>query len=87
MQLQKDHPFSTSDKDNDDNLSLNCAATRKGGFWFANCGTSFPTSKYYVGGTYTGTIADGISYSTWPAHPTAFYSMKTMEYKFRPYLL
>ncbi|MCL4143968.1 UNVERIFIED_CONTAM: hypothetical protein GTU68_065034 [Idotea baltica] len=30
-------PFSTKDNDNDKNKTINCAETRKGGWWYGNC--------------------------------------------------
>ncbi|KAF7648789.1 hypothetical protein LDENG_00151390 [Lucifuga dentata] len=71
--------FSTINKDNDKCVD-DCAALRKGGYWYNCCTDSNLNGVYYRYGQHTRS-SDGI---TWYAWHGSIYSMKKVEMKVRP---
>ncbi|KAM7349101.1 microfibril-associated glycoprotein 4-like [Cochliomyia hominivorax] len=70
--------FSTHDFDNDESKANNCAAARKGGFWFKDCTKANPTGRY-LRGKYTN-LYEG---SYWRTFEGENYSQKTIIYMIR----
>ncbi|XP_065363962.1 angiopoietin-related protein 2-like [Calliphora vicina] len=70
--------FSTHDFDNDELKDTNCAAARKGGFWFKDCSKANPMGRY-LRGKYTN-LYEG---SYWRTFDGENYSQKTIIYMIR----
>ncbi|XP_032631326.1 angiopoietin-related protein 7 isoform X2 [Chelonoidis abingdonii] len=71
--------FSTKDKDNDKCVD-DCAALRKGGYWYSCCTDSNLNGVYYRKGEHTKNM-DGITWYGWHG---STYSLKRVEMKIRP---
>ncbi|KAL2103556.1 hypothetical protein ACEWY4_000424 [Coilia grayii] len=72
--------FSSKDKDNDKCVD-DCAALRKGGYWYNCCTDSNLNGVYYRNGQHNKHSGDGITWYGW--HGPS-YSMKRVEMKIRP---
>ncbi|CAH3180510.1 unnamed protein product [Porites lobata] len=73
------HPFTTKDRDHDENAKFNCAAYFKGAWWYTNCHASNLNGLYYNGShAHKG---QGIIWHTWKGNQ---YSVKRAEMKIRP---
>ena len=68
--------FSTHDQDNDV-WGGNCAATRKGAWWYRSC------EKSNLNGLYAGSRRSGYQYMTWVAFTRGCYAIKFSEMKVR----
>ena len=47
MNYNNNQPFSTKDRDNDDSLAINCAVTRRSGWWHRFCTGANLNGHYY----------------------------------------
>ena len=54
--------FTTTDRDNDESSSRNCAIVYKGGFWYNDCHEANPTGIYYPGAG--SPFGQGLSWAT-----------------------
>ncbi|KAL4646113.1 angiopoietin-related protein 7 [Arapaima gigas] len=79
MRYHNNTNFSTKDKDNDKCVD-DCAALRKGGYWYNCCTDSNLNGVYYRYGEHTKST-DGITWYGWHG-PN--YSLKRVEMKIRP---
>jgi len=70
--------FSTYDRDNDIYVNRNCAAMRKGGWWYRKCGPSNPTGLYLLGGQ------EDIKGVTWVELKDNCYWYKTVRFTLKP---
>ena len=58
--------FSTPDQDNDSNLTENCAANLRAGWWYHSCHDSHLTGEHYANGLLPDVnVPDGIIWETW----------------------
>lgn len=69
--------FSTSDRDNDNHGSNNCAATHKGGFWYKRCHKVSPTSLLLE----KQKSSRGITWHSWYSDYT---TLKKITFKLKP---
>ena len=70
--------FSTYDRDNDLNGSVNCAVMFKGAWWYYSCHWSNLNGLYHRGSH--SSYADGVNWSTWKG---PYYSLKFTDMKVR----
>ena len=83
LSYHKGGAFTTSDKDNDDTTSVNCATVHNGGWWFKSCDRANLNGLYYPApGTYNGQWDDGIEWKREDGPP--FLSLKATEMKIKP---
>ncbi|XP_076033867.1 techylectin-5A-like [Oratosquilla oratoria] len=78
MKSQNGQKFSTEENDNDSHTS-NCAKTYKGGWWYGGCHATNPTGLYLKGKH--DTYAIGVN---WKSFKGYHYSLKTLSLKIRP---
>lgn len=77
MKLDDLQPFSTPDRDNDNN-SNNCAEIRHGAWWYSsNCTGANLNGRYFNSGVINST---GVFWHSWK---TNFYSLKRVEMQIR----
>ncbi|XP_072015684.1 angiopoietin-4-like [Amphiura filiformis] len=82
LAYHKGSSFTTSDKDNDDTTSVNCATVHNGGWWFKSCDRVNLNGLYYTRGTYNGQWDDGIEWKLEDGPP--FHSLRSTEMKIKP---
>ncbi|VDI23328.1 Hypothetical predicted protein [Mytilus galloprovincialis] len=75
--------FSTYDRDSDEWPTVNCAATRKGGWWYNNCYMSNLNGKY-LRGKYDA-IQLNYKGNTWGSWLGNNYALKTSVMMIRTY--
>jgi len=79
--LSSDHEganFSTLDRDQDSNLSYDCASDYNGAFWLKSCGKINPNSY-----TYGNDMSN--SHMHWGQKNRKNYNMQAMSFKFKPF--
>ena len=87
LSIHDNQKFTTSDKDNDDNTSENCAVKHHGAWWYKDCHESNLNGKYYAGdyGDHDGmnplAVADGI---VWFTTTGWWHSLKTITMAIKP---
>ncbi|XP_062981342.1 fibrinogen-like protein 1 [Elgaria multicarinata webbii] len=74
-------PFSAPDRDNDRFLTGSCAEENQCGWWFNRCHAANLNGIYYKNGKYTGSLDNGVVWSTWQG---PWYSLKYTAMKIRP---
>ncbi|XP_053197009.1 microfibril-associated glycoprotein 4-like [Scomber japonicus] len=72
--------FSTFDKDQDTQSSVNCARRHLGAYWYSNCYDSNPNGVYRWGADATVDTV-GVEWDLWKGHN---YSLKAISMKIRP---
>ena len=72
-------PFSTKDRENDQDDERNCAMSFKGGWWYKDCHRSNLNGLYHHG--QHSSDGDGVNWWDWKGH---YYSAKRAEMKIRP---
>jgi len=78
LSYHRGQPFTTNDQDND-SWSGNCAVQNKGAWWFNACHYSNLNGVYHHGKH--SSVADGVNWSHWKGYK---YSAKRAEMKIRP---
>ena len=71
--------FSTQERDNDNDASINCAMTFHGAWWYHWCHNSNLNGLYLRGNR--ASYANGVNWLSWRGH---YYSLKRTEMKIRP---
>ena len=72
-------PFSTKDRENDQDDERNCAMSFKGAWWYKDCHRSNLNGLYHLGKH--SSDGDGVNWWDWKGH---HYSAKRAEMKIRP---
>ena len=79
LRYHADMPFSTKDRDNDININYNCAAGKKGAWWYKNCHHS------NLNGFYPGHPQQSSATISWYRFTdVAYEALKKSEMKIRP---
>lgn len=77
VEIHSGMPFTTHDKDNDENTTGNCAVASHGAWWYNNCYSS------NLNGKYTGDVVD-IKGMAWRTLTNERRGLKKVEMKIRP---
>ena len=75
----RNQPFSTQDRDHDDNDKHNCARLYHGAWWYNKCHASNLNNIYRNNNPCP--YGDGVNWKHWKGHK---YSLKRTEMKIRP---
>ena len=78
MSYNNNRQFSTKDRDNDEQPSINCAERWHGAFWYRTCGFANLNGEYLRNGAIS---SRGVGWFHWK---NSWYSVKKVEMKIKP---